>query len=422
MLTVEQNERLTQVGPGTPMGELLRRYWYPVATSTEIGRFPLRRRLLGQEIVVYRDADGTYGSLDPACPHRGASLEFAALECGGIRCAYHGWKFDETGQCLEQPAEPPTSRHKDGIRARAYPTQELGGLVWVYLGPHPAPLLPRYDLFVWEGALREIGQVTIPCNFVQIMENSVDPYHVEWLHGRFADYVRNDGSPTVLTNRTVKVGFDTFEYGIIKRRLLEGETEEDEGWSVGHPLVFPNLLRIGAGGYYQFQIRVPLDDHTTHHYWYTVYRPENVVIPPQQEIPLYDVPLHNPDGSYALHILDVQDIVMWMSQGPVTSRPTEHLVKSDVGIVHLRRLYQSEMAKVDAGQDPICVIRDPARNDVIDLPQEHVAFGSGESLFNTVSYHGQMQYSPIVDHVRALFEQAYAATPGATRSGALTYR
>ena len=102
MLTQEQNQRLTQVGPGTPMGELMRRYWHPIAAAVEMGKFPVRRRLLGEDLVVYRDKDGTYGALNPVCPHRGATLDLALVESGGVRCPYHGWKFNETGQCTEQ--------------------------------------------------------------------------------------------------------------------------------------------------------------------------------------------------------------------------------------------------------------------------------------------------------------------------------
>jgi 5,5'-dehydrodivanillate O-demethylase len=406
MLTQEQNERLTQVGAGTPMGELMRRYWHPIAAVGEMGKFPIRRRILGEDLVVYRDPDGTYGALDPVCPHRGATLDLALIECGGIRCAYHGWKFDETGQCVDQPAEPPTSQFKHKVRTTAYPVQEMGGLVWVYMGPQPAPLLPRYDLFVWDNCLRDVGVVTLPCNFLHIMENSVDPHHVEFLHGRFYDYVLGR-TPTFFTQRATKIGFDTFEWGIIKRRLVEGQTEESDSWKIGHPLVFPNMLRVGGGGYYQFQIRVPEDDVTTKLYYYTVYKPlTEVQAPPQDDVPLYDIPLYDEQGDFHVDIVEVQDMAIWVVQGPIMDRTKEKIGKSDVGLAHLRRLYESEMAKVEAGLDPVCVIRDPAKDVEIQLPQERHTYGSGSGFVQTLLDGGLVKYSPILDEVVELYAAA----------------
>ncbi|MDT7554408.1 MAG: 5,5-dehydrodivanillate O-demethylase oxygenase subunit, partial [Pseudonocardiales bacterium] len=157
MLSAEKNERLTRVGPGTPMGELLRRYWWPVATYDMATRVPVKRRLLGEDLVLYRDGSGTVGLLAEQCPHRRAALWLGCTEEHGLRCGYHGWRFDADGRCLEQPGEPAESTFKDRIRATAYPVQELGGLVFAYLGPLPAPELPRYDLFVWDDAWRDIG-------------------------------------------------------------------------------------------------------------------------------------------------------------------------------------------------------------------------------------------------------------------------
>src|SRR6202021_315716 len=291
MLTREQNERLTRVGAGTPMGELLRRYWHPVAAVSEFGKFPLPRKLMGEEILVYRDLDGNFGAIEPRCPHRGASLALACVENGGIRCAYHGWKYDHSGQCVSQP--PEAGGGKSSIKAKAYPAAELGGLVWLYMGPLPAPLVPRYDIFVWQDCLREIGQAVLNCNFAQTMENSVDPHHVEWLHGKYGNFIRGDEATSLFVQHAVKTGFDLFEYGIIKRRLVEGQTEESDSWKIGHPLVFPTMLRVGGGGHNQMQIRVPVDDYTTHHYYYTADRPSgDRKWPPQESIPLYDIPLY----------------------------------------------------------------------------------------------------------------------------------
>src|SRR5262249_44421245 len=143
MLTKEANERLTQVGPGTPMGNLLRCYWYPVATTTELDEeWVLPIRLLGEDLALFRTEQGELGLVTQRGPHRGASLAYGIPEEGGLRCCYHGWKYDVRGQCVEQPAEPPESTFCQRVQIPAYPVQEMGGFIWAYLGPEPAPLLP----------------------------------------------------------------------------------------------------------------------------------------------------------------------------------------------------------------------------------------------------------------------------------------
>ena len=277
MLSESQQKTLTQVGPGTPMGQLLRRYWLPAAASCEVTPGSAQRvRLLGEDLVLYRDTQGRPALIDEFCPHRRTSMALGCVDDQGIRCPYHGWKFDGTGQCLETPAEPANSRLKQHVKTTAYPLQELGGLIFAYMGPQPAPLLPRYDVFVREGMLRDIGVAMLPCNWVQIMENSVDPTHLEWLHGHHLAHTRaqsGQAAPTHYIKKHVKIGFDVFEFGIVKRRVLEGGSEEDDDWKVGHPLVFPFTLRVGAHRQHRLQIRVPVDDTHTRHYWYACYEP-----------------------------------------------------------------------------------------------------------------------------------------------------
>src|SRR3569833_1196917 len=142
MLSQAENELLTRVGPGTPMGKLLRRFWTPFALSTELpgpDSDPIRVRLMGENLVAYRDTNGTVGLIQENCPHRGASLFFGRNEECGLRCVYHGWKFDTSGTCVDMPNEPAESDFKDKVRARAYPTRERGGVVWAYLGPRKDP-------------------------------------------------------------------------------------------------------------------------------------------------------------------------------------------------------------------------------------------------------------------------------------------
>ncbi len=389
MLSKAENERLTRVGRGTPMGELMRRYWHPIAAAVQLDGEPTKRvRLLGEDLVLYRDKSNNLGLIDESCPHRKVNMLYGIPEEEGLRCPYHGWLFNQEGQCTDQPyeqAEDPGSNFKDKVRIRAYPVQELNGLIFAYLGPAPAPLLPRWDLFVWDNVLRDIGMAVIPCNWMQCQENSLDPVHVEWLHGRFSNYVlermgRSDlkrvfwenGEQTDRTWGHEKIGFDVFEHGILKRRIVHGESEESPSWRIGHPAVFPNMLRVGSG----FQYRVPIDDHNTLHVYYTVHiMPEGQAVPKQEKIPFYEVPVPLPDGEGRLDwtLMDNnggQDMWAWYSQGAIADRSTEALGLSDKGIILFRRLLKEQLAKMEAGDDPMNVFRDPANNQCITLPWE----------------------------------------------------
>lgn len=378
MLTVEENERLTRVGPGTPMGDLMRRYWHPIAAVSQLeenGTKPIR--LLGENLVLFKDLKGRLGLIAESCPHRKVNMVYGMCEEEGIRCPYHGWLFDTTGRCLEQPyekAEDPLESFKDKTPTTAYPVQELGGLIFAYLGPEPAPLLPRWDLLVWDNVYRDIGMAVLPCNWLQIMENSVDPVHAEWLHGHFANYVWNKLGQPERARRIPPhqlIGFDRFEHGIIKRRILEGETEEDVNWKLGHPLVFPNLLKVGG-----FQYRVPIDDYQTLHIWYYTYSPAaGTKVPSNEPIPFYEVPVPElkpggmPDWSY-LDFTAGQDIVMWYTQGAIADRSTETLGRSDKGLILYRQMLEENVARVERGEEPMNTFRDAGSNEYLRLPTE----------------------------------------------------
>jgi 5,5'-dehydrodivanillate O-demethylase len=310
---------------------------------------------------------------------------YAIPENEGLRCPYHGWLFNRTGQCIEMPAEAPDSTFPSRVKMPGYPVEELCGLVFAYLGPEPVPLLPRWDMFVWDNVLRDIGSTIIPCNWLQIMENSLDPVHVEWLHGRFSNYVLERlGRPDLqrrfyrpgtngVTSRWEheKIGFDEFQYGIIKRRVVAGRSEQDPEWRIGHPVLFPNILRVGSN----FQYRVPVDDTHTLHVWFTAYpQPPGAEVPKQGKIPFYQVPLPTDEnGHMDWQLLDNnsgQDIMAWITQGAIADRSLEKLGESDKGIILYRRMLRQQLAIVEAGGEPMNVFRDSEENVCIDLPWE----------------------------------------------------
>ena len=188
-----ENEMLTRVGPGTPAGEALRKYWIPVGFSQDItSDEPRFVTWLGEDLVIFRDEFGRVGLIHPFCAHRNTSLEYGWIEGGGLRCCYHGWVFDVGGRCLEQPGEPPGSAFKEKIRLTAYPVRELGGLVWAYMGAGDPPSLPRYDFLVREDGERTFAGYLRACNFMNQLDNCLDPVHATVLHGREVHGVRQN--------------------------------------------------------------------------------------------------------------------------------------------------------------------------------------------------------------------------------------
>ncbi|HUB95303.1 MAG TPA: Rieske 2Fe-2S domain-containing protein [Stellaceae bacterium] len=387
MTTREQNERLTRVGPGTPMGNLLRRYWHVVGTELELAQEPVRRvRILGEDLTLFRSESGEYGLLDERCPHRCMALEYGIPEKAGLRCAYHGWLFDTKGNCLEQPFEDlahPDSKFKNEIKVKNYPCQALGGLVFAYLGPAPVPLLPRWDVLVREEFDRAIEIYTLPCNWVQCMDNSADPVHFEFLHAIYGNYqLKKLGRPPGMNPaRHVKIDFDVFKYGIYKRRLLEGEPETSDDWTVGHPLLFPTILSQGGANAPSLQIRIPIDDtHTIQLLYRTTKRTPGM---PARPIAVRHAKLFNDEGKIIADTIPLQDVLAWVGQGPISDRSRENLATSDRGVVIYHKLLEEQMERVEHGLDPMGVIRDPAENEpMIQLGREHVPLIAFDSKYD----------------------------------------
>ncbi|MEA2642099.1 MAG: 5,5-dehydrodivanillate O-demethylase oxygenase subunit, partial [Chloroflexota bacterium] len=291
----------------------------------------------------------------------------------GLRCAYHGWVYDHEGHVVDMPFEPMCIP----FRITAYPVQEMGGMVWAYLGPAPAPLLPRYDLYVRDDVVRSIEINPLPCNWLQCMDNSLDPVHFEHLHGAYGNYVaqRLGKGRAMNVVRHLKIDFDVFEYGIVKRRLLEGEAEDCDDWTVGHPVILPYTLLVGDRTGANYQIRVPVDDTHTLHIRYQT-RPRQPGTPPQESIPLHREELFNDNCTpkSPANTVPRQDMLAWVGQGPISDRTVEHLVTSDKGVVLYHRMLLDDAERVERGEDPTCVIRDPAVNEpMIRIRLEDVA-------------------------------------------------
>ena len=374
-LTAQENTDLTRVGPGTPCGIMMRRYWHPVGFSAELKGKPVRRMLLGEDLVLFRDEQGRLGLIGARCPHRGTSLHLGYIEDGGLRCCYHGWLFDVTGRCLEQPTEPPEANFKDKMRQPSYKVEELAGVIFAYLGPEPAPLLPRYDVLVREDGIRSLQGRIASCNYLQMVENTVDQHHFKWLHRTPNTKKWTD---PVLTSEYFDYGIrDTFartgggeRYQTLSYFIMP--TMNKTGYHV--PESHPCGMSANHPGYEALRWRVPADDtHTMH---FTVYFAPVVDGKPTGTLP--------PDGA-AKGVVETtpgqyrydeatgylargdQDRAAQESQGVICDRTIEHLGVSDKGVIMLRKLYKDSMDAIAAGQDPIGTIRDPAKNRIVEI-------------------------------------------------------
>lgn len=365
MLSKEENELLTRIGPGTPMGDLMRRYWQPIAAVAEMGETPTKAvRLMGEDLALYKDLSGTYGLVDLHCPHRRADLSYGMVEECGLRCNYHGWAFNEKGDCISQPFEElahPEAHFKDRIKIKAYPVQAKAGLLWAYLGPSPAPELWDWDIYHKNG-FKTIVFGEIPCNWLQCAENDIDPVHFEWLHSNWSQYLRGARDPknNPLPSH-LQIDFREFEWGIEYRRLVNNSPE----WQVGRVALWPNALYTG-----HFEYRVPVDDeHTLSVCW------NNDLLPAdkpyvQDRIPYFWSPIKDErTGRWISSHTVQQDIIAWVGQGTVSDRENEHLGASDEGVIQLRKRFLRDLRVIEDGGDPKGILRDPSRNHAIPLPR-----------------------------------------------------
>ncbi|MBV9172245.1 MAG: Rieske 2Fe-2S domain-containing protein [Chloroflexi bacterium] len=378
MITAQMNDRLTRVGPGTPCGELMRRYWIPIRPSTQLAEKPvLKVRVLGEDLILYRNTKGGLGLIGDRCLHRLVDLQYGIPDEEGLRCPYHGWLYGDTGKCLERPMEgKPQAEIKQKLKA--YPAKEQGGLVFAYLGPLPAPELPRWDLFVWPNAVRQIAINELACNWLQCHENTGDPTHSAWAHGHLFQYVlasqgrleeRTASSDHTLHTR-LKTGIgierlyaEETAHGIRKGVSYLKELGAEKDYTKEHSaVIFPFYTQTGKTGAprSEYQIRVPIDDTHTYHICYQVYAaPPGVEAPAQASVPWYEPPLFDAQGAPILDYVLAQDIMMWVAQGPLVDRSQEILGRTDVPITLLRNQLEEQIRRVEDGKDPINVFREP---------------------------------------------------------------
>jgi 5,5'-dehydrodivanillate O-demethylase len=365
-LTEEENRKLTQVGPGTPGGELLRRYWHPIAGLHEVSEASPTAmvRLLGEDLVLFRDRSGNVGLIQDHCAHRGASLLYGRVEERGIACAYHGWLYDTAGHCLECPAEPAGSKFHLTVKVRAYPVERLMGLYWAYLGPSPAPPIRRLDVGAYP--VEHIVAMTYDANWVQIVENHVDSTHIYILHQDTG--ARKAPAPNTTRgwiDELTSLDYEEVPFGV-HRKIVP---EESHNHIEDDLVIFPNMLRRVN----QVQIHAPIDDNHTRTYklYFTGERAGDDTDRDAAPVDFYVLQDEGkigegtyPNVRYRMERLTGQDVMAIESQGGTASRSDWHLATGDRGVVLYERMLQRELERVQQGQDPVGVVRDPKQ--VID--------------------------------------------------------
>lgn len=365
----------------------MRRYWQPIAVASMLDDNPVKKiRILGEDLVLYRDRSGDLGLIRPRCAHRLVDMKFGIPDEHGLRCPYHGWQYDAEGQCIDTPFEPAGSKLKQNVNIGGYPVQELGGLVFAYLGPAPTPLLPRWDFLVLENAIRQVGVTIIPCNWLQCHENSADPYHNTYCHGYFFEYAlqRKGLTETRAADPTVHrafasqhsttghdgVVFERDTYGFkkgVRFSTKNGAPEDRVQWFPYN--IFPFFSgSVGNGLRSMVNMRIPLDDEHTLHFQYMIYHAEGVEAPRQESVPWFDVPLYDENGEPILDFVLAQDMACWYAQGTIVDRSAETLGATDIAIVQFRNILEEQMQRVEEGLDPMNVFRDAeAMGPVIDV-------------------------------------------------------
>lgn len=389
MLNRQDNELICRVGPGTPMGNMMRRYWHPVCTSAQLAKPdapPLRVRLLGEDYVAFRDSQGKVGFLEELCMHRGASLALGRVEEGGIRCLYHGWKFDVAGTVLETPnnSDP---KYRARLKAPAFPVREEGGIVWAYVGPKELqPAFSQYAFMQADPAHRVVLRIDVGCNYLQLVEGGEDSSHVGVLHTNMARPGWKDNefqpnpdvvNPAALSSNdlepALKMEETAFGFQYVALRKI-GKQGVKNARVV--PFIVPYGRIIPAPAFLFTVLEVPQDD--THTSTYIVVHGE---VPVSQDkiielLGLDDVRYYDrktcgftaswadafgqnrermKDSWTGLRGVEVEDAAIALSQGSFYDRSKEHLVPADQAVMRVRRVLLDSVKRVADGKPPVGV-------------------------------------------------------------------
>jgi phthalate 4,5-dioxygenase oxygenase subunit len=383
-MTPEENDLLCRVEGDAPMGQIMRRHWLPACMSEEVAEAdgaPVRTRLLGEDLVVFRDSKGRLGVLGEHCPHRNASLAFGRNEECGLRCLYHGWKFDIEGNVLDMSSEPPDSRMRQTIKHTAYPAHEGGGFVWVYMGPademrpfEPPPWLPTPDTKI------SIVKIHTACNWAQVLEGSIDSAHSSSLHssnmpaanvnsamatGTAWPRPSNDKAPRLQIQHT-SFGF---RYAAIRKPILNPESNEYIRTTL---FVAPFTVLIPPNDQYNLaQMLFPIDDTNTMFYWVAWHETKGIEQESWRKFCAAQVGIDLDENYRKVRTLSnnflqdrqamklgdftgitgipAQDMAMWESMGPIADRGVDRLGSSDLAIVHFRRMMLAAAKQMQAG-------------------------------------------------------------------------
>ncbi|HTI88865.1 MAG TPA: Rieske 2Fe-2S domain-containing protein [Alphaproteobacteria bacterium] len=397
MLTAEQNKLLTETGPGTPGGKLMRMYWQPIAKSNELlENAPVPIRIMSEDLVLYRDETGQVGLLGRFCSHRRTDLSFGRIEDGGLRCLYHGWLYDRQGNCLDTPAEPENSRLKCNVKHKAYPCVEKSGLIFTYMGEGEPPILPDYEFLQHDEYHRMVSKMYLDCNWLQALEGNIDPSHLSYLHrpvrpvdsravpgsNSSADtYYRNDSRPTL---EYENAPFGLRIYSIRKSGESEKYVRITNFIMPNKAAIVGNEGRVGQG--YQVNWHTPIDD--THHMRFDIAFNRVKTFSPESNRRLNsgDITqegylvrnLGNRYGQSRSEMLTknysgmgpsflVHDAFAVESAGPINDRTQEMLGTTDIMIVQARRQILAGIEAVMAGKEPAHLFRNERDSDIAEL-------------------------------------------------------
>ena len=395
MSNISDYELLVQTDKGKPAGELLRRYWQPVALARELGKRPKAVQIMGEDLVLFRDNNGKVGLIGRYCPHRLVDLSYGRIENGGLRCLYHGWLFNVKGHCLEQPTEQIDSSYKDEIRQPAYPCHEAAGTIFVYMGPGEPPLFPNFHFLAAPEPYVYQTKVYHRSNYLQANEGNIDPAHLSFLHSfhkpltdrtQAAQKLQN----VLIQNTRPKIDIERTRYGI--RILTKRTADEGKNYVRLTNFVFPNLAFFGGDGGkrspggYSAHWHVPINDESHWRYDFS-YHPADPLNKQEleakhaAEVDENFYPLRTPENHYLQNAEEMEtfsfsgmgrnfpahDLFAVQSPGAIIDRSREHLISSDIAIVAARRMLLDAMEGLKNGKEPPLVIRSPNENIFNDI-------------------------------------------------------